>query len=218
MAPGAVSAGWAVSGPFSWAGCGTRKTGVSRSGPLMITRAIRASMGALRWFGVPLAMISARWLATCSRVAGSGVDGASLIRVRSSSRRAASWRPVARRDQESRDQEAVNVHDPQLLDAARCEVGGQVRHGQVEHREVHRDEEGGQAEHGQPDPFPASDSGPGVAVGVTLADMRPPWVTRPVIRRSLTLATNGAHTVRHTFPKRLKIFLAAELHRRRRGR
>jgi hypothetical protein len=63
-------------------------------------------------------------------------------------------------DQEACDQEAVDVHDPQLLDAARCEVGGQVRNGQVQHGEIHRDEEGGQAEHGQPDPFPPPGSGP----------------------------------------------------------
>jgi hypothetical protein len=33
-------------------------------------------------------------------------------------------------DQEARDQEALDIHDPQLLDAARREVGGQVRNGQ----------------------------------------------------------------------------------------
>ena len=65
-------------------------------------------------------------------------------------------------DQEARDQETVDVHDPQLLDAARREVGGQVRNGQVQHGEIHRDEERGQAEHGQPDPFPPPGSEPRV--------------------------------------------------------
>jgi hypothetical protein len=54
---------------------GMRKTGMSRSGAVMVTLATRASTSALVWLWVPLLMISVMWLAMWVMVAGSGVVG-----------------------------------------------------------------------------------------------------------------------------------------------
>ncbi len=58
------------------------------------------------------------------------------------------------RDEGSRDQEPVDVHDPEQLGAARFQVCAEVRHGEVQHRQVHRVEQARQGEHGESDPFP----------------------------------------------------------------
>ena len=61
-----------------------------------------------------------------------------------------------------------------------CEVGGQPWNGQVQHGEIHRDEERGQAEHGQSHPFPPPGSGPRARHGHDLilfvvGEGRPSW-------------------------------------------
>src|SRR5690606_5199347 len=56
---GAVSAGRADAAPSLLRGWGMRKTGMSRSVPVMVTLATRASTSALIWLWVPLVMISA---------------------------------------------------------------------------------------------------------------------------------------------------------------
>ena len=55
---GAVFAGRAGAAPSLLRGWGMRKTGMSRSGPVMVTLATRASTSALVWLWVPLVMIS----------------------------------------------------------------------------------------------------------------------------------------------------------------
>ena len=57
------------------------------------------------------------------------------------------------------DEEAVDVHDPQQLGAARLQLGVQARQGQVEHRQIHGVEQAGQGDHRQAEPFPASSPG-----------------------------------------------------------
>ena len=67
--------------------------------------------------------------------------------------------PVPQRphgDHEPSDQEAVAIGDPQLLDAARVQVGAQPRERQEQRRDVHRDQQRLQGEQRQPDPLPAS--------------------------------------------------------------
>jgi hypothetical protein len=67
---GSVVAGW-----LWWSAWGMRKIGVSRSGAVMVTLAMRASTSALVCLWVPLVMISVMWLTIWVRVAGSGVVG-----------------------------------------------------------------------------------------------------------------------------------------------
>ena len=59
-----------------------RKTGMSRSGPVMVTRATRASTRALRWLGVPVAMTWSRWSVPSHRQASSAVEPGELSRRR----------------------------------------------------------------------------------------------------------------------------------------
>jgi len=52
--------------------------------------------------------------------------------------------PVAERahgDQRSGDEKAVDVDDPEQLRRGRLQVGGEMRHREVQHRQVHRVEQ-----------------------------------------------------------------------------
>jgi hypothetical protein len=62
-------------------------------------------------------------------------------------------------DQRTRDQEPVDVNDPQELRGARVEIRAEPRHGQVQDGQIHRIQHAGQRDHGEPDPFAASRSG-----------------------------------------------------------
>ncbi len=64
----------------------------------------------------------------------------------------------AHRDQRPGDQEAVDVDDPQELGGAGLQVGAQSRHGQVQHRQVHRVEDAWQGNHREADPLAAGRS------------------------------------------------------------
>ena len=59
----------------------------------------------------------------------------------------------AHRDEEARDQETVDVDDPEQLCACRSQLGTDPRDGEVEHRQVHRIDERGQRQHSEADPF-----------------------------------------------------------------
>ena len=64
----------------------------------------------------------------------------------------------AHRDQEARDHEAVDVDDPEQLGAARLEVRADLRHGEVQHGQVHHVEEAARASTAKPGPFPTGRS------------------------------------------------------------
>jgi hypothetical protein len=72
--------------------------------------------------------------------------------------------PVAERahgDQRARDEEAVDVDDPEELRRGRLEIDAELRDREIEHGEVHRIEQAGQGDHGQPQPVPARRLGRG---------------------------------------------------------
>ena len=78
---------------------------------------------------------------------------------------AAAADPVAQRphrDQQPGDQEAVDVHDPQQLRAARLQVLAQRRQREVEHGQIHRVDQARKRDHGEADPLAAP--GPGRTV------------------------------------------------------
>ncbi len=59
---------------------------------------------------------------------------------------------VAHRDEQSGDEEPIDVENPQLLGRGRRERVGDRRNGEVQHRDVHRDQEHREGEHGQSQP------------------------------------------------------------------
>jgi hypothetical protein len=76
--------------------------------------------------------------------------------------RAAAADPVAQGahgDQRSRDEEPIDVHDPQQLGAAGPEISAEVRQREVQHRQIHRVDQARQRDHGQADPVAARGSG-----------------------------------------------------------
>ena len=61
--------------------------------------------------------------------------------------------------QRAGDQEAVDVEHPQQLGRAGLELLRELRHREVQHRQVHGVDQAGQRQHGEADPFPGA--GPG---------------------------------------------------------
>jgi hypothetical protein len=56
-------------------------------------------------------------------------------------------------DQRAGDEKAVEVDDPEELHARRREIRGELGHGEVQDREVHRIKEAGERDHGEADPL-----------------------------------------------------------------
>lgn len=56
-------------------------------------------------------------------------------------------------DQRAGDEKPIDVDDPEQLRAARPEIFTQLRHRQMQHREIHRVQQAGQRDDGEPDPF-----------------------------------------------------------------